>query len=108
MLNNAIPGSEKTTISIRSLERYLHAYEHGGFEALKPQIREKKGSLQKHDSNVLERAIELRKELPSLKRKKWFKNETLEILKTYPFPGNILELRNLVEMLCVNTTTVCN
>lgn len=60
-----IPGSEKTTISIRSLERYLQAHERGGFEALKPQVREKKGSLQKQDSNVLERAIELRKELPS-------------------------------------------
>lgn len=35
---------------------------------------------------------------------KRFKNETLEILKTYSFPGNILELRNLVELLCVNTT----
>lgn len=39
------------------------------------------------------------------KIKKWFNNETLEIVKNYPFPGNILELRNLVEMLCVNTTT---
>jgi len=39
------------------------------------------------------------------KIKKWFKNETLEILKSYPFPGNIRELKNLVEMLCVNTTT---
>lgn len=38
------------------------------------------------------------------KIKKWFKNETLEILRAYPFPGNILELRNLVEILCVNTT----
>lgn len=60
-----IPGSEKTTISIRSLERYLQAYEQGGFEALKPQVREKKGSLRKQDPEVLERAIELRKELPS-------------------------------------------
>ncbi|MED1203928.1 sigma 54-interacting transcriptional regulator [Heyndrickxia acidicola] len=32
---------------------------------------------------------------------KWFKSETLEILKNYSFPGNILELRNLVEKLCV-------
>lgn len=38
------------------------------------------------------------------KIKKWFKNETLEILKSYPYPGNIRELKNLVEMLCVNTT----
>lgn len=60
-----IPGSEKTTISIRSLERYLQAYEQGGFEALKPQTREKKGSMQAQDPAILQRAIELRKELPS-------------------------------------------
>lgn len=30
-----IPYSEKTKVSIRSLERYLHAYESGGFDALK-------------------------------------------------------------------------
>ena len=60
-----IPGSEKSTISVRSLERYLHAYESEGFEALKPQKREKKGSLQKLDADILKRAVELRKELPS-------------------------------------------
>ncbi|WP_180960276.1 sigma 54-interacting transcriptional regulator [Neobacillus cucumis] len=37
------------------------------------------------------------------KIKKWFKSETLEILKNYPFPGNILELRSLVEKLCIST-----
>jgi putative transposase len=60
-----IPGSEKSTISVRSLERYLHAFESEGFEALKPQQREKKGSLQKLDADILKRAVELRKELPS-------------------------------------------
>lgn len=60
-----IPGSEKTTVSVRSLERYIKAYEEGGFEALKPKVREKQGSLKAMDLAVLENAIALRKELPS-------------------------------------------
>jgi putative transposase len=60
-----IPGSEKNTVSIRSLERYLQAYEKEGFEGLKPQLREKRGSLRDQDPEILKRAIELRKELPS-------------------------------------------
>ncbi|MFZ3591885.1 DDE-type integrase/transposase/recombinase [Bacillus sp. DJP31] len=60
-----IPGSEKRTISLRSLERYIKAFEKGGFNALKPQKREKNGSLKSIDASILTRAIELRKELPS-------------------------------------------
>jgi putative transposase len=60
-----IPGSERSTVSVRSLERYLQAYEEKGFEGLKPQEREKKGSLQNQNPEILKRAIELRKELPS-------------------------------------------
>jgi len=60
-----IPGSEKTTVSVRSLERYLRAYEEGGFDALKPKARDKKGSLKTMDPTILEYAISLRKELPS-------------------------------------------
>lgn len=60
-----IPGSEKNTVSIRTLERYLQAYEANGFEGLKPQLREKRGSLHNQNKEVLNRAIELRKELPS-------------------------------------------
>jgi len=60
-----VPGSEKATISIRSIERYLQMYEEDGFEALKPKSKEKKGSLKMIDSLVLDRAIALRKELPS-------------------------------------------
>ena len=60
-----IPGSEKNTVSVRSLERYLQAYEAEKFEGLKPQVREKRGTLQNHDPEVLKRAIELRKELTS-------------------------------------------
>jgi putative transposase len=60
-----IPCSERSTVSVQSLERFLQAYEEKGFEGLKPQVREKKGSLQNQDPNLLKRAIELRKELPS-------------------------------------------
>jgi transposase InsO family protein len=60
-----IPNSERSTVSVRSLERYLRAYESQGFEGLKPQTRGKKGSLQNQDPEVLKRAVELRKELAS-------------------------------------------
>jgi putative transposase len=60
-----IPYSEGTRISIRSLERYLQAYEQGGFEALKPKLREKKGSLKQVQPEVLEMALRMRRELPS-------------------------------------------
>lgn len=60
-----IPGSEKSTVSVRTLERYLQAFEKDGFEGLKPQLRKKGGSLQNQNPEVLSRAIELRKELPS-------------------------------------------
>ena len=60
-----IPFSERSTVSVRSLERYIQAYEEEGFEGLKPQVREKKGTLQNQDPEILDRAIELRKELPS-------------------------------------------
>lgn len=60
-----IPGSEKSSISIRSLERYLQAYEHGGFDALKPMLREKKGSLKGLDPDILRRAMDFRRESPT-------------------------------------------
>lgn len=60
-----IPYSDSTRISIRSLERYLQAYERGGFEALKPKPREKKGSLQQMNADILALAIQMRRELPS-------------------------------------------
>ena len=35
-----IPYSNRTTISVRSIERYLQAYREEGFEGLKPKVRE--------------------------------------------------------------------
>ena len=57
-----IPGSHKTSVSIRSLERYKHLYEKGGFEALMPAIPKKRDSLVPRDA--LAKAKALRLELP--------------------------------------------
>jgi putative transposase len=63
--NYKIPGGEKSSVSIRSLERYLQAYEQGGFEALKPMNREKRGSLAELDPQILRRAMDFRRESPT-------------------------------------------
>ena len=57
-----IPGSEKTKISTRSIERYLKAYREGGWEALMPAVREGKSRIPKE---YIDQAILLKKENPS-------------------------------------------
>jgi transposase InsO family protein len=58
-----IPGSCKTGISLRSLERYIADYRKDGWEGLKPRPRSKTNN---HGikPEVLQRAIDLRKERP--------------------------------------------
>lgn len=58
-----IPGSHKTTVSVRTLERYLSLYRKGGWDALKPQPRKSKGNF-KIPAAVLQKAIELRRQRP--------------------------------------------
>jgi len=58
-----IPGSTKTKVSVRSLERYLSLYRKGEWEALKPNGRQNKGNT-KLSPTVLQEAIRLRKERP--------------------------------------------
>lgn len=58
-----IPGSTQTSVSVRTLERYLAAYRKGGYDALKPKVRQDKG-LTKLSTQVLQRASELRRARP--------------------------------------------
>ncbi|MCK8487063.1 Mu transposase C-terminal domain-containing protein [Paenibacillus sp. MBLB2552] len=58
-----IPGSTKTRVSIRSLERYLSQYRSGQWEALKPKGRSKRTATG-IPASVLQEAIRLRKERP--------------------------------------------
>lgn len=58
-----IPGSQRSKISERTLERYLSLYKKGGWEALKPKDRADKGYY-RLSPDVLAQAIQLRKERP--------------------------------------------
>jgi len=58
----SIPGSLKTRVSVRTLERYKHQYLRGGFDALMPAIQPKRGSLV--PIGALEAAKALRLERP--------------------------------------------
>jgi transposase InsO family protein len=58
-----IPGSMKTRVSIRTLERYLHQYRRGEWEGLKPQSRKHKNNVRIPPA-VLQRAIALRRLRP--------------------------------------------
>ncbi len=59
-----IPCSSRTTVSARSIERYLQDYRTGGFEALKPKVRS--GRQTRIPEEYLELAAMLKKE--NLKR----------------------------------------
>jgi transposase InsO family protein len=58
-----IPGSDRTTISQRSLERYLSQYRKNGWEGLVPQERSDKGLVRISDDLVAQ-AVALRRERP--------------------------------------------
>lgn len=55
--------SAQFEVSVRTLERYLAAYEQGGFEALSPKKREGTGF--RLSEQIVDAAIQLRRELPS-------------------------------------------
>jgi putative transposase len=58
-----IPGSQRTRISIRCLERWLAAYRRGGWEALFPKKR-KDQRQRRLSEEIISQAIALRKEQP--------------------------------------------
>lgn len=58
-----VPGSHRTQISVRTLERWLSQYRKNGWEALKPKERTNKGNV-RIPAALLQSAITLRKERP--------------------------------------------
>lgn len=58
-----IPGSAKTTVSVRTLERWLNQYRRGEWDGLKPRGRTRKTNL-RIPPTVLQEAIRLRKQRP--------------------------------------------
>jgi putative transposase len=59
-----IPGSTRSRVSVTSLRRYLKAYQAGGFDALRPQVRADAGVPRAFAQDVLDRAIALREQQP--------------------------------------------
>ena len=62
-LNYTIPGSHKTQVSVRTLERFMANYRKEGWEGLKPKKRSQKNALAL-PAPILQKAIELRRERP--------------------------------------------
>jgi len=58
------PGRGPVSVSERTIFAWLKAYREGGIEALRPRFRKDKGSSRALAEEVLERAIQLRKEGP--------------------------------------------
>src|SRR5665647_1378704 len=62
-LSYTIPGSHKTQVSVRTLERFMANYRKDNWEGLKPKKRPQKNA-QALPAPVLQKAIELRRERP--------------------------------------------
>jgi len=84
------PTGEKQKVSIRSLERNIQVYREGGFEALKPSKRASY-LCRAIPEEVLEKAIELKKERPE--------RTVLQILR-------ILELAGIIQHGQVSESTL--
>lgn len=59
-----IPYSDKTGVSIRSLERWIAAYRQHGFDGLKPKVRDDAQKGRVITPEILEKAIAARREVP--------------------------------------------
>jgi len=75
----AIPYSNRTKVSIRSIERYLQDYRTGGFEALKPKKRS--GRKSRIPEEYLKLAAVLKKESP--------RRSCEQIIKTLELSGKV-------------------
>ena len=62
-LSHTIPGSHKTKVSVRTLERFMANYRKDNWEGLKPKKRPQKNAIAL-PAPILQKAIELRRERP--------------------------------------------
>ncbi len=76
-----IPYSNRSTVSVRSVERYLQDYRSGGFEALKPKVRTDRKT--RIPEEYLKLAALLKKESP--------KRSCEQIIKTLELSGKVPE-----------------
>lgn len=60
-----IPGSSRTRVGLRTLQRWVALYRSGGLEALQPQVRDDEGRVRVLDPAIVELACDLRREVPA-------------------------------------------
>ena len=86
-----IPLSSRTTISERTLFKYLQWYREGGFQALLPQQRKDAGCVKVIPDDVLKKAFEFKNEIPT--------RSVREIIQ-------MLELTGVIETGSVKNSTL--
>ncbi|MBM3459301.1 MAG: DDE-type integrase/transposase/recombinase, partial [Armatimonadetes bacterium] len=62
--SQSIPHSDKTRVSVRTLERWIAAYRRCGFAGLKPKIRTDTGEGRRITGEILQAAMDLRRAVP--------------------------------------------
>jgi len=77
--SHQIPHSKRTTVSAGTVWEYLAAYRSGGFEALKPQVRNDAGRPRRIPEDIVQKAVALREEVPSRSA-----NTIIDILRRDP------------------------
>src|SRR3990172_11572406 len=60
-----IPGSRKSKVSEANLKKKLCLYGRYKFEGLRPKVRSDKGEIKALPADILQKALELKAELPS-------------------------------------------
>ena len=58
------PDGKKKKPSLSTLRRKLNLYRHGGFRGMARKVRSDKGKIRSVDQEVLDKAVELKKEQP--------------------------------------------
>jgi len=61
-----IPGSSRQRVAESTVRSWLRAYQHGGFDALKPRARADRGEPRSLSAPVIERLIQLKEQHPTM------------------------------------------
>ena len=82
-----IPYSSKTVVTEANIKKKLSIYRHRGFEGLKPRSRSDKDEIKAIPADVLQKALEIKKELPSRSVRKII--QMLRLSPDIPWDGSI-------------------
>lgn len=98
---HSIPFSKKSSLAESTIRRYLYDYRQKGFDGLKPQNRSDIGKSLKIPPDILEKAVQLKKEEPRRSIRK-----IIQIMEAHQFvtPG-LVKPSTLYRIFCNNNLT---